>query len=203
MILQKRIAEILKQSYVTRTSGVLDVSAKTELFRELAANLGGVFSISHDQGNTLTIFKIVIPYKEWEIILTESDTRPLKFEVGFESLHDFELVIGVEDFFDKIMKRLYKTEIEVGDQVFDNRYLIHSNDPVLTGKLLNDKVRSKILKHNLYNLSYLTDTKRKRSGLISVISRTIEDKETYLDLVNLHQMLIDKLSELRIINKRQ
>jgi len=201
--MSKRIAEILKQSYVTRTSGFLDVSAKTELFKEISAMLGGVFSKSHTPGNVLSTLRIAIPYKKWEIILTESDTKPLRFQVGFEPLHDFELIIGIEDVFDKILKRLGKTEIEVGDEVFDNQYLIHSNDPVLTGKLLNDNARYKILKHSLYNISYLTDNKRKRSELISVISRTIEDKEAYLDLVNLHQMLIDNLSELRIINNRQ
>ena len=90
----------------------------------------------------------------------------------------------------------------MGDEVFDNKYLIHSNDPVLTGKLLDENARSKILKHSLYNISYLTDNKGKKSELLSVISRTIEDKETYLDLVTLHQMLIDNLSELRIIKNR-
>ena len=179
------------------------MSAKTELFKEISAMLGGVFSISHNPGNVLSTLRIAIPYKKWEIILTESDTRPLKFQVGFEPLHDYELIIGIEDFFDKIIKRLGKPEIEVGDEAFDNQYLIHSNDPVLTRKLLNNDARSKILKHSLYNISYLTDNKRKRSELTSVISRTIEDKEAYLDLVTLHQMLIDSLSGLRIINNRQ
>jgi len=200
--MSNRIAEILKQSYVTRTGGYLDVSAKTELFKEISAISGGVFSISHTPGNVLSTLRIAIPYKKWEIVLTESDTRPLRFQVGFEPLHDFELIIGVEDFFDKILKKLGKTEIEIGDEVFDNQYLIHSNDPVLTGKLLNVNTRYNILKQSLYTISYLTDNKRKKSELISVVSRTIEDKETYLDLVDLHKMLIDNLSELEIIKSR-
>lgn len=201
--MSKRIAEILKQSYVTRTSGFLDVSAKTELFKEISATLGGVFTKSHNPGNVLSTFRIAIPYKKWEIVLTESDTRPLKFQVGFEPLHDYELIIGIEDAFDKILKRLGKSEIEVGDEVFDSKYLIHSNDPELTVKLLNENARNKILKHSLYNISYLTDNKRNKSELISAVSRTIEDKETYLDLVSLHQMLIDNLLELGIIKNRQ
>jgi hypothetical protein len=187
---------------VTRTSGYLDVSGKTELFMEISGMLGGVFTKSHNPGNVISTLQIMVPFKKWEIILTESDTRPLRFQVGFEPLHDFELIIGMEDFFDKILKKLGKAEIEVGDEAFDNQYLIHSNDPVLTGKLLSDHVRNKILKHSLYNISYLTDYKRKRSELISVISRTIDDKETYLDLISLHQMLIDNLLELGIINNR-
>jgi hypothetical protein len=200
--MSKRIAEILKGSYVTRTSGYVDVTAKEELFREIAAIAGGTFSKSHNPGNVLSTLRITIPYKKWEILLTESDTRPLKFQVCFESLRDYELIIGIEDIFDKILKRLGKKEIEIGDEVFDNQYLIHSNDLVLTGMLLNVDTRSKILKHSVYNISYLTDNKRKKSELMSVISRTIEDKETYLDLVKLHQSLIDNLVELKIMNNR-
>ncbi len=195
----KKIAEILKGSYVTRTSGYVDVKAKEELFKEISAITGGTFTKSHNPGNVLSILKITIPYKSWEIVLTESDTRPLKFQVGFEPLIDYELIIGLEDVFDKILKKLGKKEIEVGDEVFDNQYLIHSNDPDLTVRLLNENVRSGMLKHSLYNISYLTDHKKKKSELISVVSRTIEDKETYLDLVTLHQMLIDNLSDLEII----
>lgn len=194
-----RIADILKGSYVTRTSGYLDVMAKEELFKEISSVLGGVFSKSHNPGNVLSTLRIAIPYKKWEIILTESDTRPLKFQVGFEVLHDYELIIGMEDVFDKILKRLGKAEIEIGDDVFDNKYLIHSNDPVLTGKILSAAIRNKILKHNLYNISYLTDNKRKTSELTLVVSRIVEDKVTYLDLVSLNQLLIDSLSESGII----
>ena len=197
--MSKRITELLKGSYVTRTSGYLDVNAKEELFKEISADTGGRFSKSHNPGNVLSTLKIAIPYKKWEIILTESDTRPLKFQVAFEPLHNYELIIGIEDVFDKILKKLGKAEIEVGDENFDNKYLIHSNDPVLTGKLLTAGARLKILKHNFYNISYLTDNKNNRSELTSVVSRTIDDKETYLDLVNLHQMLIDNLVELSII----
>ncbi len=194
-----RIAEILKQSYVTRTSGYLDITAKTDLFKEISSLTGGVFSISHTQGNVLSTLRIAIPYRNCEIMLTESDTQPLKFQIGFVSLHNYELIIGVEDAIDKIMKILGRAEIMVGDADFDNQYFIHGNDPALTVKLLSENVRNLIRKHSVYNISYLTDHKKKKAELITVVSRTVEDKEVYLDLITLHQMLIDNLLELGII----
>lgn len=188
---------------MTRTSGFLDVTAKEELFREISSILGGVFSKSHNPGNVLSTLRIAVPYKKWEIILTESDTRPLRFEVGFEPLADLVLIIGVEDSIDKILKKLGKSEIEFGDEVFDDQYLVHSNDPVRAGKVLDERIRAKIIQHQLYNISYLTDHKKKRSQLFSVVSRTIDDKDAYLDMVLLHQMLIDSLSELKIIDSGQ
>lgn len=195
-----KIVEFLKGSFITRTSGFLDVSSKAGLFREISDVLGGEFTMSHNPGNVLSTLRMVIPYKNREIILTESDTRPLKFQVSFESLRDYELIVGIEDFFDKILKMFDKKEVEVGDEVFDSHYLIHSNDPVLTTALLNKPVRDKILRHNLYTVSYQTDAKRKKSELLSVVSRTINDKEAYLDLVSIHQMLIDNLTEFGIVS---
>lgn len=200
--MSKKLAEFLKGAYVTRTSGYLDVTAKAELFREISALTGGVFSKSHNPGNVLTTLRMVIPYKKWEIRLTESDTRPLKIQVGFESLLDYELILSVEDSIDKILKKLGKREIEIGDGAFDSHYLIHGNDPTLTVKLLNESIRQLILKQGLYNLSYLTDKKSKKSELITVVSRTLDEKEAYLDLVSVHQALIDRLLELGIIADR-
>ena len=60
----KKVAEILKGSYVTRTSGFLDVKAKAELFKEISAALGGAFSMSHTPGNVLSTLRIGIPYKQ-------------------------------------------------------------------------------------------------------------------------------------------
>jgi hypothetical protein len=199
----KRFAEMLRQSYLARTSGFLDISAKTALFKEISSILGGVFSKTHTTGNVLASFQLAIPYKKWEIVITESDTRPLKFQIGFETSVDFEFIIGIEDFFDKMLKKIDKTEIKVGDKSFDNQYLIHSSDPTLTCKLLTDITRHIIQKHHVHNIAYLTDIANKSSELISVINRTIEDKEGYLDLIDLHQSLIDSMLALGAINDRQ
>ncbi len=48
------IADILKGSYVTRTSGYVDVKAKEELYKEISAITGGTFTKSHNPGNVLS-----------------------------------------------------------------------------------------------------------------------------------------------------
>jgi hypothetical protein len=147
----------------------------------------------------LSTLRLSIPYKQWEIILTESDTRPLRFEVIFELMTEYELVISFEDAIDKILKKIGMREVEVNDEPFDKQFLIHSNDPDLTRKLLTSDIREKILRYNLYNISYQTDKKAKKSGLTSVVSRTLTDREAYLDLVDLHKLMIDSLLELGVV----
>jgi len=190
---------ILKQSYVTRTMGYLDVFPKRELWKKISVEFNGTFKISHNSGNELEILTINIPYKNWKIKLSESDTRPFKFEIEFQTNKDFELIIGFEDAIDKLLKRLGKKEIEIACDKFDNRYLIKSQDPELTKRLLTQEIMDCLLKYNVYSLAYNTNLKKLTSSLITVISRTVDDKSTIEDLVKLHMRLIDKLEELMLI----
>ena len=73
----------LKQVFVTQTKGYLDVSIKRELWQKISDEFKGKFKISRTSGNVFEILKISIPYKNWEIKISESDTRPMKFEISF------------------------------------------------------------------------------------------------------------------------
>jgi hypothetical protein len=189
----------LKQLFVTRTMGYLDVFPKRELWKKVCNEFNGTFKISHNSGNEVEILRINIPYKNYKIKLSESDTRPLKFEIDFQSEMNYELIIGVEDSFDKLLKRLGKKEVEIACDTFDNRYLIKSKDPVLTKKLFTQEIIDGLLKYNVYSLAYSSNFKKRTSNLITVISRTIDDISSIEDLIKLHMRLIDKLEELMLI----
>ena len=100
---------------------------------------------------------------------------------------------------EKILKRLGKKEVEVGNEMFDNKYLLKSQNSEITKKILQQDIIDGFLKFNIYSFAYTTDTKRRTSKLISVISRTVEDILTMEDLIKLHMRIIDKLLELKLI----
>lgn len=185
---------------MTNTRGYLNILEKTEIFREISSYFNGEFSIRHNSGNELNGLRISIPYNKWKIIITESDTKPLKFQIDFVSSKDYELVLGIEDLFDKILKKLGLKEVEIGSEIFDKQYLIQTNNLLLTQELLAFDIQNKILENKIYSISYLSESKDKKSQLLSVVSRTLEKKDSYIDLVLLHQMLIDRFSDLKIIN---
>ncbi|MFZ4413275.1 MAG: hypothetical protein ACOYOV_09365, partial [Bacteroidales bacterium] len=116
---ENKVNDYLKQTFVNQTKGYIDVSLKRELWQKMSNQFKGKFKISHNSGNELEILKITIPYKNWEIIISESDTRPMKFEISFVSQIEYELIIGFEDSIEKILKRLGKKEVEVGNEMFD------------------------------------------------------------------------------------
>lgn len=196
---KKKKDNFLKQTFVTQTDGYLDVFPKRELWRQIGKDFKGQFKISNNSGNEIEILRLSIPYKEYEIILSESDTRPLKFEVEFNSCLDYELIMGLEDSIEKILKWLGKKEIEIGNDKFDKNYLIQSKDADKTINLFSEEIIESLLKYNVYSLSYFTEKKHRKSKLTSVISRTIDDKKAIVDLIILHERIIDKLKEQMII----
>jgi hypothetical protein len=190
---------LLKQTFVTRTLGYLDVSTKRDLFNELSKSFNGEFVVKTTSDKVLETLNISIPYKSQIIEISESDTRPLKFQVLSDSLQDFELLISWKDAFDKILKIFRKPPIEVGMKDFDDHYFIKSNRSDLTKKIISEKIQNYLLKYNVYSISIETDRKLNKTSLITVISRTLDNKKSYEDMIMLHKLLIDNLDKQKII----
>lgn len=189
-----------KKSILNNTGGYIDISTKREIWKEIGEKLGGKFRISFTAGNVLEIHRLFIPHKKWEIKISESDTRPLKFEIKFETNKDYELTLGPEDYIEKLLKHLGKREIEIGNNKFDNHYFIKSNDEVTTLKFLSKEITRIILKHNVYSLNYCTDSGKNTSTFTSTVSRTVEKMNEFIELIYLHIKIIDKLVELNLVH---
>ncbi len=179
--------------------GYLDVFSKRDLWRNVCDKFNGKLEIKSTPGNVLEMHKLTIPFEKWELVLTESDTKPLKFEINFESSVDYRLILGHEDFFVKILKRLGKKEVEIGNKEFDSLYFIETNKNFETTKLLSKEIAECILKQKVYSIAYSTDTKKQTSDLISVISMTVDNLTDIEELIDLHFEIIKNLKGQRII----
>jgi hypothetical protein len=196
----KEKGETIKQSIINKPSlGYTDNFPKREMWKEIAKELNGEFKIKHNSGNELEIHDISIPYKNWNINISVSDTRPLKFTISFSSGQDFKLTISWEDFIERIIKKFSKPDIELGWKEFDKRYLIKSNRSELVKKTITKEIQKCLLKHNVYSLSYRTDLKSRTAELISVIQKRAGNKEMIFELIEMYKLLIDNFEKLRII----
>jgi hypothetical protein len=193
----KKKEKLLKQVFVTQTYGYLDVFSKRELFNKISKFYDGKFSIKQTPGGVLTSFSILIPYKNWVIEMTESDTQPLKFKISFKTLINFELILSWEDTFDKILKKFGKPEIQLGYKEFDDHYMLKSNKPDFTKEVLSIEIQKILLLYNVYSISITKDNNK--TILLSVISRSFDDEKSYKDMILLHQLLIDKLEQAEVI----
>ena len=179
--------------------GYTDNFSKRQMWKEIAKELNGEFTIKYNSGHELEIHNISIPYKKWDIKISVSDSRPLKFQISFSSSQDFELILSWEDFIDRIIKIFKKPEIELGWKEFDKHYLIKSNRSDLVKSTITKEIQKTLLKHNVYSISYQTDSAKRTAELISVIQRRAGNKEMIFELIEMYKLLIDKLEKSRII----
>ena len=196
---KKKDNSSLIKSLTNSTQGYLDVFPKRDLWRQISKEFNGEFKVSHNSGNEIEILRLNIPYKNHEIVMTESDTRPLRFEIEFNNKVDYKLTVGWEDSIEKLLKKIGKREIEIGNKEFDNHYLIRSQDKDKTTKLFSQEIVDYLLKYNVYSIIYSTNSRKGISKFSSTISRTIDKKSAYQDLVNMHFRLIDKFIEINVI----
>ncbi len=179
--------------------GYTDNFPKRGMWKEIAKELNGEFKIKFNSGHELEIHNIIIPYKKWNINISVSDTRPLKFKIPFSPNRDFNLIVSWEDFLERILKKFRKPEIEIGDKVFDKKYLIKTDCSDLVKKTISKEIQGIMLKHNVYSILYGTDLKSETAELTSVIQRKAGNKVMILELVKMHKLLIDNLEGLGII----
>ncbi|MBP1664477.1 MAG: hypothetical protein H6Q19_1617 [Bacteroidetes bacterium] len=181
------------------THGISDNFPNRKMWEEIAEKFNGKFNIKHTSGNVFEIHNITIPHKKWTINISVSDTRPLKFQVSFDSIIDFEITISWEDLFERILKKLGKPEIELGWDDFDKHYLIKSNHPDLVKKIFTLDIQKIILKHNINSIVYQTDSKNGTSEILSVIQTNAGSKDEMIELIVVFKLIIDNLDELKII----
>ena len=179
--------------------GYTDNFPKREMWREIAKDFKGEFKIKHNSGNELEIHTVSIPYKNRNITVSVSDSRPLKFEISFLSSRDFNLILSWEDFIDKIIKKFSKPEIQLGEKEFDTYYFIKSNNSDWVKKVLTKEIQKTLLKYNVYSVSYQTDSSKRTAELISVIQRKAGNKKMIFELIEMFKLLIDNLEKSGII----
>ena len=179
--------------------GYTDNFPKREMWKEIAEEFNGEFKIKYNSGHEIEIHNISIPYKKWNIKISVSDSRPLKFQISFSSSQDFELILSLVDFIDRIIKKFSKPKIELGWKEFDKHYLIKSNRSDLVKKTITREIQKILLKHNVYSISYQTDSAKRTAELISVIQRRAGEKEMIFELIEMYKLLIDNFEKSRII----
>ena len=196
---KKKDKNIIKTIVKGPSYGYTDNFPKREMWKEISKELKGEFKIKYNSGHELEIHNISIPHKKWNIKISVSDSRPLKFQIDFISGQDFELLLSWEDFIERILKKFSKTEIELGWKEFDKRYLIKSNRSDLVKKIMTKEIQRTLLKFNVYSISYQTDNASGTAEFISVIQRGAGEKEMIFELVEMYKSLIDNLEKARII----
>ena len=189
-----------KKKFINGPSlGYTDNYPKRQMWEDIAKELNGEFKVKHTASRDIEIHNISIPHKKWNLEISVSDSKPLKFQASFVSHQDFVLLLSQEDFVERLLKVFSKPELKIGWKEFDKRYLIKSNRSDLVRKTISKEIQKELIEHSVYSLSFQTDAESKKSELLSVIQRKAGDKETNLQLIAMFKLLIDNLESAKII----
>ena len=189
---------IFKQMFITRTQGFIDISKKRNFWKDLANDFDGVFNVKHTVSKDLETLTLKIPYKQYLVEFTESDTHPLKVNCKLNVNYKFDFFISYEDKLEKLLKFLGNQDIQVDDKVFDEKYLIQGGNPDLIKKVLMiDRIKIILLSNNVF--SYNCIYEKETVLLTSLVSRTINSKAGLSELFELFCLTIDEMEKLDII----
>lgn len=191
---------LFKQMYVTQTSGFIDISKKRSFWSELALELNGTFKIKQTISKDLELLFLQLPYKDFIIEFTESDTKPLKINCIIKVKQKLEFTVTFEDSIEKLFKLFGQQDIILNDDEFDKKYLIQGQNIEIIKKVLAiTNVKNILLKNNVFSFISTYQEKESTINLISLVSRTIYSKSELLDLYKLFCLTIDRLKELEYI----
>ncbi len=169
-----------------------DVLGKKDLWEKLSELYNGKLKINRTISKDINSLRLEIPYKNHTLILTESDTKPLKFETELKLNGNFEFNISWEGAVERVLKLFGTQDIIVGDKDFDKKYLIRSNDPDLLLKLLAyGQIKQTMLKHNIYLLSLNYSQKNETHTLMTIKDRNTNELQTLIELTEFEFSLID------------
>jgi len=191
---------LFKQMFITRTQGFIDISKKRDFWKDLANEHNGLFTVKHTVSRDLESLVLKIPYKQYFIEFTESDTHPLKINCTLNANYKFEFFISYEDSMEKLLKFLGKQDIQLGDDVFDKKYLIQGKKSDVIKKLLmKEEIKMILLSNNVFSYNGVYDKKNETIQLTSLVSRTVNSKAELSELFQVFCLTIDEMEKVDII----
>jgi predicted lactoylglutathione lyase len=191
---------LFRQMFITRTNGFIDISKKKDFWNELSNELNGELKTKKTISKDLEKLYLNIPYKQNTIEFTESDTHPLIIECTLKANTEFEFMISFEDTIEKLLKIFGQQDIEIGDKLFDDKYLIkEKNTKHITHILSENQIKTILLKNNVFSFGCSYQKNENTLKLSSLVSRTINSKDELSELYKLFSLTIDKMGELNLI----
>lgn len=190
------------EELVIKDQAYKDVIKKIKIWQELESEFSGILTVKKTKIDRLITMVLSIPYGGHKIVVTESDTKPLKFESEFQLNTEFEFVLGPEDGIERVLKVFGKQDVIIGNREFDKKFMIQSSNPDLIKRVLYPaQINQGILKHKLSSISLQKQRKIGQSKLLMVKDRNTSSKVVISSIIALIRSIIDSMEENQIIKK--
>lgn len=196
----ERKEHLFGQMFLAKRQGFMDISEKRHFWKDLADELNGTLIVEQSISKEVESLMLQIPYKRYNIKFTESDTLPLKINCKLPINQLFEFSVSYEDSIEKLLKLFGHQDIQVGDTLFDKKYLIQGTDDELVTYLFADgETKAILLSNNVFSFTCSYDKTDRTIQLASLVSRTVHSKSELSELFRLFYLTIDNLEILNLL----
>lgn len=184
------------------------MASKKELLQGFHESVGG----EYDEGKLGHGPYLVFPYKNWEIVLDyhtvhagNSNVTYTRVRTAYKVHMPLEMTVKKEGIGFKIGKAFGAKDIEIGDEIFDDAYVIKGNDEFVISRLLNFfEIKSRIN----FKSSFMLKIKNKssmglkclegESGIIFYKTGRLKHDIEIINLIELFKFILDELVELNV-----
>lgn len=187
------------------------MASRKVLIQEYCNNLNGTYK----EGGFGQGPMMIISHNHYEIVFDyhvvnrgNSSATYTRVRSVFKNNKDYTLKVAKQGFIAKIGKAFGGQDIEIGDEIFDEEYVVKSNDELLTTKLLNEfdvKSRLNFRKNFHFDVVHKNMMGIKcvdgESGLYFSMIGKLRHEVEVINLIELFKFTLDKLVDLQIIDE--
>jgi hypothetical protein len=188
----------LRQVFVTRTNGYVDVFPKRDLWKAVAEKFNGDFSINHNSGMEIETLKLKMVLNNRIVTFAESDTRSLKSEIEFRSVGRLSFNAGIPDFFDKVLIWFGMKHLETKNDHFNKKFIVKTNNRIEAEQFFSTSITKAILEAKVGNISFTTNERKHKSVLVVTFSRSVKTESDFEKIIKLLQEIIGQLNSIKI-----
>ncbi|MCP4521910.1 MAG: DUF3137 domain-containing protein [Cytophagales bacterium] len=184
--------------------------SQKEVWMEVAKNMGGGFI----EGGFTKPHMIVVRHHNWEIVLDtehrDNDTYT-RMRVAFVNTSGIDFKVYQKSFFSTIGKSLGMQDIAIGNEAFDNDFIVKGNNEKLIIKLLSDAhLRGAISSQLEYSSLEIKDDegwfgKSFPKGIDQIYFEQyglVKEPTALKNMVRLSTLLLDRLVEIEAISSK-
>lgn len=163
-----------------------------ELLQRIAAQYGGTY----DPGTSRRTPKSVISHQGHDVEVYYRPRTRYKnactiAECGVFGKKDFEFYIYVKSILSDVAKLVGMQDVVIGQPVFDQKFIIKTNNPLLIKEFLNPDVCKQILSLPKPHMAI----KLNKGRLVFSVNEMFKDVRDYDQLIGLTQKLVEELDQ--------
>lgn len=193
---------IFTKYVINNPHGIFDVIKKQDFWKQLSDEIGGEFKIITTVARDLNKIRIKYNYRGHELMLTETDTKPLFIESVIESHNYSNLSIQVSEneFVERFISKFSSKMMKLNQSSFDEKYLIKSSDKGIALKLLHDlNISEAIVALEIFYLEVVSNENKNTLSIVFNVNRKVNSYDYLKSILALYCVFIDNLIGLKVI----